>query len=64
MLRESGVIGDKVYRVTDDTCTVIVTHTSKNASTAKAFVSSKDLKPALNKAGVAGPPETWFGEDS
>jgi hypothetical protein len=53
-----------VYRDTDDTSTVIVTHTFKDTSTAKAFVSSKDLKPAMDKAGVAGPPETWFGGDS
>jgi hypothetical protein len=45
--REFGVIGDNVYRDTDDTSTVIVTHTFKDTSTAKAFVSSKNPKSAM-----------------
>jgi quinol monooxygenase YgiN len=62
--KENGVTGDSVYRDTDDSSTVIVTHTFKDTSTAKAFVSSKDLRSAMERAGVAGPPEMWFGEES
>jgi hypothetical protein len=58
-----GVIGDTVNRDTDDTNTVIVTRIHQDTGTAKAFVRSKDPKPATEKAGVADPPETWFGED-
>ena len=62
--QEFGVTGDSVYRDADDSSTVIVTHTFKDTGAAKAFVGSKDLKSAMEKAGVAGLPEMWFGEES
>jgi hypothetical protein len=62
--KKLGVTGDSVYRDTDNPSTVIVTHTFKDTSTAKAFASSEELKSAMERAGVAGPPEIWFGENS
>jgi quinol monooxygenase YgiN len=59
-----GVTGDRVYRDADDPSGVTVTHNFKDISTAKAFVSSEDLRSAMERAGVAGPPEIWFGEES
>jgi quinol monooxygenase YgiN len=59
-----GVRSESVYRDTDDPSTVIVTHTFKDTSKAKAFANSKDLKSAMEKAGVAGHPEIWFGENN
>ena len=62
--KEYRVKRDSVYRDADDSSTVIVTHTFKDTSTAKAFASSEDLRAAMERAGVAGPPEIWFGEES
>ena len=61
--KEFGVTGDSVYRDADDSNSVIVTHTFKNINAAKAFASSEDLKSVMKQAGVAGPPEIWFGEN-
>jgi hypothetical protein len=62
--KKLGVTGASVYRDADDASTVIVTHSFKDTGTAKAFVDSKDLQSAMERAGVAGPPEIWFGENS
>jgi quinol monooxygenase YgiN len=62
--KKHGVTSASVYRDADDSSTVIVTHTFKDTSTAKAFASSEDLRSAMERAGVAGPPEIWFGEQS
>ena len=62
--KEFGVTGDSVYRDADDSRTVIVTHTFKDTSAAKAFVSSEDLKSTMEQAGVAERPEMWFGENN
>jgi hypothetical protein len=64
MRKKYGVTGASVYRDADDTSTVIATHTFKDTRTAKAFASSKDLRSAMERAGVAGPPEIWFGEEN
>jgi hypothetical protein len=61
--KKFGVTGDSIYRDADDSSAVIVTHNFRDTSTAKAFASSKELKSAMEQAGVAGPPEIWFGED-
>jgi quinol monooxygenase YgiN len=62
--KKHGVTGESVYRDADDSSTVIVTHTFKDISTAKAFFGSDVLRSAMEQAGVAGPPEIWFGEES
>ena len=62
--KKFGVIGDSVYRDADDSSSVIVTHAFKDTNAAKAFVSSEELRSAMEQAGVAGPPEIWFGENS
>ncbi|MFQ5855115.1 MAG: putative quinol monooxygenase [Anaerolineae bacterium] len=61
--REKGVTGASVYRDATDASTIIVTHRFKDLSAARAFANSEELKAAMTKAGVAGPPEIWFGED-
>jgi quinol monooxygenase YgiN len=60
--KKFGVTGESVYHDADDSSNVIVTHTFKDTSAAKAFVGSEELKSAMEQAGVAGPPEIWFGE--
>lgn len=62
--KKLGVTGASVYRDADDSSIVIATHNFKDISTAKAFVGSAELQSAMERAGVAGPPEIWFGEES
>jgi hypothetical protein len=58
-----GVTGAAVYRDPDDANVLIVTHDFNDLGSALAFANSKDLKAAMDRAGVAGPPEFWFGEE-
>ncbi len=58
-----GVTGASVLRDTQDPSTLIVTHNFASANAAAAFAHSDELKTAMGKAGVAGPPEFWFGEE-
>jgi quinol monooxygenase YgiN len=60
---EMGVTGAAVYRDPNDANVLIVTHDFDNLKSALAFANSKDLKDALQHAGVSGPPEFWFGEE-
>jgi quinol monooxygenase YgiN len=61
--KERGVTGASVHRDPKDPNTIIVTHQFKDMNAATAFANSEDLKSAMADAGVAGPPEFWFGED-
>ena len=61
--KERGVTGASVHRDVNDPNTIIITHQFKDTNAATAFANSEDLKSAMMKAGVAGPPEFWFGED-
>jgi quinol monooxygenase YgiN len=61
--KERGVTGASVHRDANDPDTIIITHQFKDLEAAKAFADSEDLKSAMADAGVAGPPEFWFGED-
>lgn len=61
--REKGVTGASVHRDAEDANTIIITHQFGNLDAALAFAQSEELKNAMSNAGVAGPPEIWFGED-
>lgn len=61
--KERGVTGASVHRDVNDPNTIIITHQFKDTNAATAFANSEDLKSAMMKAGVAGPPEFWFGEE-
>ena len=63
MRKEKGVTAASVHRDANDPNTVIVTHQFKDMNAAMAFANSEDLKTAMMKSGVSGPPEFWFGED-
>jgi quinol monooxygenase YgiN len=58
-----GVTSAGVYRDASDPNSITVTHQFKDMNAATAFASSEDLKAAMMKAGVAGPPDIWFTED-
>jgi quinol monooxygenase YgiN len=60
---EKGVIGASVHRSVDEPNKITVTQQFKDLDTATAFANSEELKAAMAKAGVAGPPEIWFTED-
>jgi quinol monooxygenase YgiN len=61
--KQKGVTAASVHRDAKDPNTVIVTHQFKDLAAATAFAGSEELKSAMAKAGVAGPPEIWFSED-
>ncbi|MDZ7291747.1 MAG: antibiotic biosynthesis monooxygenase [candidate division KSB1 bacterium] len=61
--KAKGVTAASVHRDANDPNTIIVTHQFRDIGIARAFVNSEDLKSAMMKAGVSGPPEFWFGED-
>ena len=60
MQKAGGVVADSVYQSVDDPNDVTVTHDFATIEAARAFVSSRDLKAAMEKAGVSGAPAIWF----
>ncbi len=58
--RTLGVTGQAVYRGADDPNDITASHDFKTAAAAKAFAASPELKAAMEKAGVTGPPAIWF----
>ena len=61
--KANGVTGASVHRDASDPNTIIVVHRFRDIETAKAFADSEELKSAMARAGVGGPPEIWFCED-
>ena len=57
-----GVTGHGVYQSDDDPNEVTLYHHFKSLDEAKAFVDSPRLKEVMEKAGVAGAPDIWFGK--
>jgi len=60
--KEKGVTAVSVHRDANDSDIIIVMHQFKDMNAAKGFANSEDLKSAMAKGGVSGPPEVWFGE--
>jgi quinol monooxygenase YgiN len=58
--RNLGVTAQAVYRSAENPNDVTVTHDFNNIDQAKAFVSSPDVKAAMDKAGVKGTPQIWI----
>jgi len=61
--KEKGVTGASVHRDANDPNILFVTHQFKDMEAATAFANSEELKSAMAKAGVSGPPEIWFTKD-
>jgi quinol monooxygenase YgiN len=61
--KQYGVTAASVHRDPKDPNTVIVTQQFRDLNAATSFANSTDLKSAMAKAGVSGPPEFWFSED-
>lgn len=64
MQKQGGVVAQSVHRSADDSNVVLVQHRFASLDAAKAFFSSGDLKAAMQKAGVAGPPRIELYEDA
>lgn len=60
MQNAGGVLTDSVYQSVDDPNDVTVTHEFKTIEAARAFVSSPELRDAMEKSGVSGPATIWF----
>lgn len=58
--KKGGVIYKAVYQSTDDPNDVTVIHDFHTLEQAKAFAASPELKAAMEKAGVKGPPQIWY----
>ena len=61
--RAAGLTAHGLHRGTDDPNVVIIAFRAADLSKAKQFASSDDLKSAMARAGVQGPPEIWFADD-
>ena len=55
-----GVIYQAVYQSADDPNDVTVIHDFHGLDKAKAFTASAELKAAMEKSGVKGPPQIWY----
>ncbi len=62
--RKAGAINGAVYRSADNANDVTVTHDFHSVAKAKAFAASPELKAAMEKAGVKGPPQIWIATKS
>ena len=58
--RPMGVTDHAVFRGVDDRNDVTVWHDFADADEARAFVSSDELRNAMQQVGVQGEPEVWF----
>ena len=61
--RAGGVTAHSVQRQPDDPNVVIVALRVSDINKAKQFAGSDDLKAAMARAGVQGPPEIWFADE-
>jgi hypothetical protein len=58
--RPMCVTDDAVFQSIDDPTDVTLWHDFDSADQARAFVSSDELRNAMQKAGVQGEPQVWF----
>ena len=57
--RSMGVNGDAVFQSVDDPNDVTGWHDFDSADAARSFVSSAELRDAMQRAGVQGDPQIW-----
>jgi quinol monooxygenase YgiN len=61
--KKMGVTAASVLRDGGNPNLIIITHQFKDTNAARAFADSEELKSAMERAGVSGAPEMWFGEE-
>jgi quinol monooxygenase YgiN len=60
MQRKLGVTRQAVYQSIENPNDVTVTHDFKTEEKAQAFMSTPEIKSAMDKAGVKGTPQIWI----
>jgi hypothetical protein len=55
-----GVTGDAAFRALDDPNDVTLWHDFDSAEAARSFLSSAELRDAMQRAGVQGDPQAWL----
>lgn len=58
-----GVLGHGVYQSDSDPNEVTAYHHFNSMQEAKAFAGSTELREAMERAGVVGTPDIWFGNE-
>lgn len=58
-----AITGHSVHRDPEDANVVAIAFRAADLERAKQFTDSEDLRSAMQRAGVQGPPEIWFGDD-
>jgi len=61
--RQAGMTAHSLHRDADDPNVIIIAFRVNDIARAREFASSPDLREAMQRAGVQGPPEFWFAED-
>ena len=61
--REYGTTGHSLHRDADDPNVVYIALRVSDLNRAKEFAASEELRSAMEKAGVQGPPDIWFADD-
>jgi hypothetical protein len=64
MRAQSGISGHTLHRDQDDPNTVTVVFNVADVGRAQAFATSDDLREVMTRAGVQGPPDIWFVDDT
>ena len=60
--RSMGVTSDGVYQLDGNPNDVTIYHEFNSMDSAKAFAGSKELREAMERAGVQGQPNIWFAQ--
>ena len=60
---EYGTVGHSLHRDADDPNVIIIAFRVNDLNRAKEFACSEELRSAMERAGVLGPPEIWFADD-
>ena len=60
---EYGTVGHSLHRDADDPNVIIIAFRVNDLNRAKEFASSEELRSAMERAGVLGPPDIWFADD-
>lgn len=60
MQKRAGVLSESVFQAYDNPNDVTVTHEFASLAEAEALAGSAELRQAMEKAGVIGPPMIWF----
>ncbi len=61
--RDFGATAHSVHRDADDPNVVTIAFRVASIARAREFTASPELRAAMERAGVVGPPEFWFTED-